>query len=202
MCARTRGSRMKGFTLIEMMIALVIMGIIGLMAWRGLDGLVRGKERLESHANQQRDLHYALTLLDRDCLAMVVDDAVGQPVALGTRSIWWLRHDTASGIPAWQVIGYRSQADGLYRALSPGFPNKEKALEAWRSVTTSPDAGYSQVDLQLIGPQIVRQDVTVLSDAPNKTFPVKGLRVLWFLAANQGGNEQPVTRACLAGGFR
>ena len=67
MCARTRGSRMKGFTLIEMMIALVIMGIIGLMAWRGLDGLVRGKERLESHANQQRDLHYALTLLDRDC---------------------------------------------------------------------------------------------------------------------------------------
>jgi len=42
----------------------------------------------------------------------------------------------------------------------------------------------------------------VLGDAPNKTSPVKGLKVLWYLASNQPGNEQPVTRVCLAGGFR
>lgn len=201
----TRRAQIKtagGFTLIEMMVALVIMAMIGLMAWRGLDGLVRGKERLETHAHQQRDLQYALTLLDRDCLTMIVDDQVGQPVALGTRSVWWLRQDTHSGTPGWQIVGYRSQTDGLYRALSPVFPNKEKALEAWRGVAASPDAGYSQVDVQMISNEIVRQDTTVLSDAPNKTIPVKGLRVLWYLAANQAGNEQPITRICLAGGFR
>lgn len=194
--------REQGFTLIEMMVALVIMAIIGLMAWRGLDGLLRGKERLEVHAEQQRDLQYALTLLDRDCLSMVIDDQVNQPVALGSRSMWWLRYDANSGLAAWQIVGYRSQTDGLYRALSAVFPNKDKALEAWRGLSTAPDGGYSQVDLQLISKEIVRQDTTVLSNAPNITAPVKGLKVLWYLASNQPGNEQPVTRICLAGGFR
>ena len=195
-------AKAQGFTLIEMMVALVIMAIIGLMAWRGLDGLVRGKERLEVHAEQQRDLQYALTLLDRDCLSMVIDDQVSQPVALGSRSVWWLRNDANNGPPAWQIVGYRSQTDGLYRALSPVFPNKDKALEAWRGLSSAPDAGYSQVDLQLISKQIIRQDTTVLSSAPNITSPVKGLKVLWYLASNQPGNELPVTRICLAGGFR
>lgn len=193
----------KGFTLLEMMVALVIMAIIGLMAWRGLDGLVRGKERLEAHAAQQRDLQYALTLLDRDCLSMVVsDDQLAQPVALGSRSVWWVRHDANGTIPAWQIIGYRQQTDGLYRVLSPVFPTRDKATEAWRSLASAPDGGLSQADTQLLSNQILRQDVTVLSDAPNKTTPVKGLKVRWNLASNQSGNEQSITRICLAGGFR
>jgi general secretion pathway protein J len=192
-----------GFTLIEMMVALVIMAMIGLMAWRGLDALVRGKERLEDHAQQQRDLQYALTLLDRDCLSMVVsDDQVGQPIALGNRSVWWVRHDANSAIPAWQIVGYRHQSDGLYRLITPIFTTKDKAKEAWLSLSASPDGGHSQTDQQRLSHQILRQDVTVLSDAPNKTSPIKGLRIRWYLASHQVGSELPVTRICLAGGFR
>ena len=198
-----RSNVTHGFTLIEVMVALIIMAIIGLMAWRGLDGLVRGKERLEAHAEQQRDLQYALTLLDRDCLSMVVtDDQIAQPVALGSRSVWWLRYDANSGLPAWQIVGYRQQSDGLFRLISPVFPNKDKAIEAWRALSAAPDAGYSQIDVQPLSPQITRQEVTILSDAPNKTAPVKGLRLRWYVMGNQPGNELPITRACLAGGFR
>lgn len=195
--------RNPGFTLIEVMVALVIMAIIGIMAWRGLDGLIRGKERLEAHAIQQRDLQYALTLLDRDCLNMIVnDEQIPQPVALGSRSVWWLRQMPNKHAPAWEIVGYRQQADGLYRQISPPFLTRDKAIEAWRSLLLMPDSGYSQSDAQLLSTHILRQDVTVLSDAPNKTFPVKGLKVRWYLSGNTVGHEQPVTRVCLAGGFR
>ncbi len=199
--AATRHINAHGFTLIEMMVALIIMAILGLMAWRGLDGLIRGKERIESHSEQQRDLQYALTLLDRDCQAMVVrDDKLSNPVALGTRSVWWMRYDQQTGLAGWQLVGYRSQADGLYRLISAPFKSRDAALEAWRSLSSSPDAGYGQTEQARLSPHINRQDVTVLSDAPNKTIPIKGLRVIWQFTSNQPGADRPVTRVCLAGG--
>lgn len=195
-------NRNRGFTLIEMMVALVIMGIIGLMAWRGLDGLIRGKERVESHSAQQRDVHYVLTLLDRDCRLMVSQDDLGvAPVALGNRSVWWVRQVSLTGLPGWQIVGYRVQSDGLTRMISPAFGTKDKAIEAWKVALTSPDSGISPVDNQFLSSEIVRQNVTVLSDAPNKTTPIKGLKFVWQLASNEPGNDRPVTRVCLGGGF-
>ena len=195
-------NRSRGFTLFEMMVALVIMSIIGLTAWRGLDGLIRGKERVESHSAQQRDVHYALTLLDRDCRLMVSQEDLGvAPVALGNRSVWWVRQVSLTSLPGWQIVGYRVQADGLTRMISPAFGNKDKVIEAWKAALTSPDSGVSPVDSQFLGNEIVRQTVTVLSDAPNKITPIKGLKFIWQLAGNDPGNDRPVTRVCLGGGF-
>lgn len=195
-------NRSRGFTLFEMMVALVIMSIIGLTAWRGLDGLIRGKERVESHSAQQRDVHYALTLLDRDCRLMVSQEDLGvAPVALGNRSVWWVRQVSLTSLPGWQIVGYRVQADGLTRMISPAFGNKDKVIEAWKAALMSPDSGVSPVDSQFLGNEIVRQTVTVLSDAPNKITPIKGLKFIWQLAGNDPGNDRPVTRVCLGGGF-
>lgn len=197
-----RAHRNSGFTLIEMMVALLIMAIIGIMSWRGLDSLVRGKDRIESHSAQQRDLHYALTILDRDCRLMVNADELGNPpVALGNRQVWWMRQSGMANQPGWQVVGYRSQTDGLTRMISPTFASKEKAIEAWKALISAPDSGYSPTDLQPLTSEITGQTVTVLSDAPNKTIPVKGLKFVWQLASNQAGNARPVTRICLGGGY-
>lgn len=195
-------SHNRGFTLIEMMVALLIMAIIGLMAWRGLDSLVRGKERIEAQNAQQRDLHYALTVLHRDCRMMVLQDELGvPPVALGNHSVWWVRHVSLTGLPGWQIVGYRVQTAGLTRLISPAFNNKDKAIEAWKATLTSPDSGYSPADTQMLSREIQGQKVTVLSDAPNKSTPIKGLKLVWQLASNQPGNDRPVTRICLGGGF-
>lgn len=202
MALRNRHARSAGFTIIEMMVALLIMAIIGLMAWRGLDSLVRGKERVEADSAQQRDLHYALTVLDRDCRMMVLQDELGiPPVALGNRSVWWVRHVSLTGQPGWQIVGYRVQTAGLARMISPAFTNRDKAIEAWKATLTSPDNGYSPTDNQLLSSEILSQNVTVLSDAPNKSAPVRGLKLVWQLAGNQPGNDRPVSRVCLGGGF-
>lgn len=191
-----------GFTLIEMMIALVIMALIGLMAWRGLDGLIRGKERIDAHNLQQRDLQYALTLLDRDCRSMLSEEHVGMAaVALGSQSIWWMRTSSQSGQPSWQLVGYRTQNDGLYRLSSSPFPTRDKALETWRSVLSAPENGFAQIDSQHLTSEITRQQVTVLSDLPNKASPVRGLKFIWQLASNQPGNNRSMSRICQSVGF-
>src|SRR5574343_1038725 len=95
-------NQQKGFSLIEVMIALIIMSMLGLMAWRGLDGLIRGKERIEGYSIEQRDLHYALTLLERDCNAMINGDNLSTtPVAIGSQTIWWLRDSGRNNKPNW-----------------------------------------------------------------------------------------------------
>lgn len=203
MATRNRLFNSRGFTLIEMMIALVIMAIIGLMAWRGLDSLIRGKERVESHNAQQRDIHYALTVLDRDCRMMISQADLSLPqVALGNRSVWWMRQVSLSSTPGWQIVGFRVQTDGLSRLIGPIFNTRDKAIDTWRTVLASPDSGFGQTETQLISSEIVSQTITVLSDAPNKTTPVKGLKFIWQLASNQRGNDRPVTTICLGGGFQ
>src|SRR5512139_2540241 len=41
------GRRIGGFTLVEVMVALVIMAVLATMAWQGVDGLVRAREGAE-----------------------------------------------------------------------------------------------------------------------------------------------------------
>ena len=39
--------REDGFTLIEMLVAVAVLGMLGLLAWRGLDALTRERQRIE-----------------------------------------------------------------------------------------------------------------------------------------------------------
>lgn len=63
----------RGFTLIEVMVSLLILSVVSLMAWKGLDGIVRARDitegsvqrslRLQSVMSQwQADLHNVIDL--------------------------------------------------------------------------------------------------------------------------------------------
>ncbi|MBF2984526.1 prepilin-type N-terminal cleavage/methylation domain-containing protein, partial [Pseudomonas aeruginosa] len=43
----TTRRRQAGFTLIEVMVAIMLMAIVSLMAWRGLDSIARASAHLE-----------------------------------------------------------------------------------------------------------------------------------------------------------
>lgn len=200
-CSPFTRQHQQGFTLVEMMIALIILAMLGLMAWRGLDGLIRGKEHIEAYNAQQREIQYALTLLDRDCNAMVRAEALtAPPVALGNRNIWWMRTTGLADKPSWQIIGYRSQDDGLYRLISDPFATRDKALEVWQDILKAPDKVSLKTDSQLLSDHIPHQEVSILSDVPGLSTPVKALRFVWQVTANDPSADKPLTRICLAGG--
>jgi general secretion pathway protein J len=64
----------RGFTLLELLVAISVLSIVSLIAWRGLDSLVHTRERLVPEAEEVRDLLVAFGQMERD-LAQVTHTA-------------------------------------------------------------------------------------------------------------------------------
>jgi general secretion pathway protein J len=71
MTARPASSRAAGFTLLELLVAISVLSLVSVIAWRGLDSLVHTRERLQPEAEEVRDLLVAFGQIERD-LAQVV----------------------------------------------------------------------------------------------------------------------------------
>ena len=55
-----------GFTLIEVMVAILLMAVVSLIAWRGLDSVTRADGHLQASGEQSDSLLRALNQLQRD----------------------------------------------------------------------------------------------------------------------------------------
>lgn len=58
--------RHAGFTLIEVLVAITVMALMSLMAWRGLDGMLRSQSGLQSRADEVRTLQAGLAQWQTD----------------------------------------------------------------------------------------------------------------------------------------
>jgi general secretion pathway protein J len=58
--------RNAGFTLIEVMVALLIMAAIAVMAWRGIDGMLRSREISQAHLLRTERLQTVLVQWEQD----------------------------------------------------------------------------------------------------------------------------------------
>ena len=103
----------RGFTLIEVLVAMVIMAIMSLMAWQGVDGIVRTRDANQVRLEQTLRLETVIAQWEQDLAAIQESRAVpaltcdGQSVRL-TRTTdnglqvvaWSLRPDTLGS--TWQ----------------------------------------------------------------------------------------------------
>ncbi len=56
----------QGFTLIEVMVAIMLMAVVSVIAWRGLDSVTRSDQHLQASSEQTEVLLRALNQLQRD----------------------------------------------------------------------------------------------------------------------------------------
>ena len=68
-CAGRRASH--GFTLVELLVALVAMALLAVMSWRGLDGMTRAQAQTEARADEVLTLQVGLAQWTADLDALV-----------------------------------------------------------------------------------------------------------------------------------
>ena len=148
MTTRRSRPRMAGFTLVEVLVAMVVMAIMAGMAWQGVDGIVRARDSSQARLEQTLRLNTVIAQWQQD-LASIQDTAV-VPLALSCdgASVRLTRR-TASGL---QVVAW---------TLRPGNGASGATWQRWAGppVTTTGALQDSWLrSLQLLGdePGMVR----------------------------------------------
>jgi general secretion pathway protein J len=101
-----------GFTLVEVLVAMVIMAILAGMAWQGVDGIVRSRDASQGRLEQTLRLNTLLAQWEQDLSAVQQSSAVpaltfdGAALRLtrraerGLQVVVWSRRPGADGSPA------------------------------------------------------------------------------------------------------
>lgn len=94
----------QGFTLLELLVAITVLSMVSLIAWRGLDSLVNTRERLEPETQQVRALLTVFGQLERD----VAHLASAKLFALSTPA---MRVVTQTGGPTLELVRRAAGSD-------------------------------------------------------------------------------------------
>lgn len=87
-------NKQRGFTLLELVIALAIFALLGLASWRMFDTTVRAQQHVAEHEQSLRRLQRALGVIERDALQVASSILVLGPTRLQlVRSNWRNPHD-------------------------------------------------------------------------------------------------------------
>ena len=167
----------QGFAILEVIIAIFIMALVGLMAWRGMDAMIRGREVIDLRANQDADYSQLVRQFERDCqevlrrnelnsLALAMNANTTQlggisAIATGVKNIWFIRRYRSDNQDAWLIVGYGIGANGLWRWTSRPLLQRAEAAIMWTNIVKDPDLNSSDLLVSLEVPSVVRQTFLV-----------------------------------------
>ena len=125
----------RGFTLIELMVAIAAMALLALMSWRGLDAMSRAQALNRERGDAVLTLQTTLAQWGADLDAMV---ALSQTSAIDWdgRVLRLTRRSTDSATPVVFVVAWTLRSDATAgthwrRWQSPGFTTRAEWQQAW-----------------------------------------------------------------------
>ena len=121
----------RGFTLLELLVAISVLSVVSVIAWRGLDSLVATRERLEPEVDETRAMLVTFGQMERDLSQVVNPDFLGlasSPLSVrpvdGATMIEVAR--VAAAVPdratEVQTVYYRVVDGTLVRQATPPLP--------------------------------------------------------------------------------
>ena len=127
--------RPRGFTLVELMVAIFVMALLALLSWRGLDGMARAQSLTQARSDDVLTLQAALAQWSADLDA--AEQALPQMKAMewDGRGLRLIRRSSAAPGAGWLVVGWsrRETANGgqWLRWQSAELWRQGEVLQAW-----------------------------------------------------------------------
>lgn len=123
---RTRDPRQGGFTLVEVLVALLILAVVAAMAWQGIDAILRSRDLSNQKLEQQLRLQSVIAQWDTD-IAEIQDSGVIPPLQFDGASLRLTRRQ-AGGL---QLVVWSLRGGSWTRWASPAVTHGTALREAW-----------------------------------------------------------------------
>ncbi|CAJ0813825.1 hypothetical protein LMG18101_02044 [Ralstonia flaminis] len=116
----------RGFTLLELLVAITLLAILAVLAWRGLDSMTRTHEALAQRDERIEALKTAYAQFDADCTQLADPNTLSRsPIEVDANRVLLVRDRRDDGQPpAWQVVLYRIVDSRLERLQSQPITNR------------------------------------------------------------------------------
>ncbi len=118
----------RGFTLIEVMVALVIMSVLAIMAWQGVDGIVRARTASQERLEQLLRVNTVLAQFQQDLESVQDSGVLPGPTFDGISMRLTRRHTDGLQVVVWSLRG------GTWmRWAGPPVRTTQALLNQWAS---------------------------------------------------------------------
>ena len=121
-----RRTATRGFTLVEVMVALFVMSLLAVMAWQGVDGMVRARDASQQRLESTLRLNTALAQWQQD-LAMVQDTAAVPGLRFDGASLQLTRR-TPAGL---QLVVWSLRGGRWLRWAGPSVTTLAEMQDSW-----------------------------------------------------------------------
>ncbi len=187
----------QGFTLIETMVALLLLSLVALMASQGLSGAFRVKNKVEHQLSDHESLVVMMKHIHNDCEAMLknTDQKLPPTFLRGNKFAWIMRHYSSRQANGWQFIGYTVEDNQLKRYVSNIYQSADEAARVLESLAKDPDLGLASIELsyQLTG--VTSQNIQAYWSSFSSKSPL-GLNISFLFS----GSSAPLTSSCITEG--
>jgi general secretion pathway protein J len=119
-------ARARGFTLVEVLVALAVMAVLAGLAWRGLDGMLSARDVNQQALDRSARLNTILAQWEQD-FAALDDSGVVPPLAFDGRTLLLTRRlERGVALVAWSV-----RNGAWLRWVGPTVTHVPQMQEAW-----------------------------------------------------------------------